>query len=334
MRVEKVDDEPAYGEIPGTTAYQLRQADAVPDEVEVVPDGQRSRSQSRVRLEDVPHIPGVPKIVAEKIDPDTPAYGDVPGTAAYELRKADAKPDEIVRSPGTTTPPPDPWNGKFPFPHPSAPSERLTDQESPTRKSYSSPVKGQSVEGSVDAVIVQSDTGDSDDREVDSGDDEDQEDEGFGDDFDDFEEGQEGDDFGEFDDGFQGEESHPESHPTPPVAVPLPTFVSHLNRDAQCRKSILSNHLLMASRTANSRLHRSRQPRCHPGSVTSLHCHVISKIRRNHAHDTAATYATNIHFRSQLIAIYSTDRAAPTSASELVTVAHPPLVPRFTWRSG
>lgn len=115
-RVEKVDDVPALGEVPGTTAYKLRTKDAVPDEVEVVPDGQRSRASSRLRPEDRPSTPGgtpIPRIIAEKVDPDEPAYGDVPGTAAYEMRKADAKPDEIVRSPDVGSVQ-KPWDGKSP----------------------------------------------------------------------------------------------------------------------------------------------------------------------------------------------------------------------------
>ena len=114
-RVERVDDQPAHGEIPGTAAYKLRSKDAVPDEVEVIPEGQRSRASSRLRPEDRPSTPGgtpIPRIVAEKIDPDKPAYGDVPGTTAYEMRKADAKPDEVVRSPIGDTPPCKPWDGK------------------------------------------------------------------------------------------------------------------------------------------------------------------------------------------------------------------------------
>lgn len=110
-RVERVDDEPAYGEVPGTTAYKLRTQDAVPDEIEVVPEGQRSRSASRVSLADRPRSPAVPKIVAEKLEPEKPSYGDVPGTAAYELRKADAKPDEIVKSPASAHAPPNPFSG-------------------------------------------------------------------------------------------------------------------------------------------------------------------------------------------------------------------------------
>jgi hypothetical protein len=105
-RVEKVDTSPSYGEVPGTPAYQMRMQDAVPDEVEVIPDGQRSRSMSRLRAEDRPFTPGgspIPTTIVEKIDPDTPAHGDVPGTAAFEARKMDATPDVILKAPQPPT---------------------------------------------------------------------------------------------------------------------------------------------------------------------------------------------------------------------------------------
>lgn len=101
-RVERVDDAPAHGEVPGTDAYKKRTQDAVPDEVEIVPDGSRSRSASRVSINDRPLTPGgtaVPKTIVEKIDPDQPSYGDVPGTHAHQLRLADAEPDVIVKAP-------------------------------------------------------------------------------------------------------------------------------------------------------------------------------------------------------------------------------------------
>jgi hypothetical protein len=41
----------------------------------------------------------VPRTVVEKVDPSSPSYGDVPGTAAYEKRLADAAPDVILKSP-------------------------------------------------------------------------------------------------------------------------------------------------------------------------------------------------------------------------------------------
>jgi len=101
-RVERVDDQPSYGEVPGTDAYQKRTQDAVPDEVEIVPEGSRSRSTSRVSSSDRPYTPGgtpVPKTVVEKLDPEVPSYGDVPGTQAYEARAADAIPDIVLKAP-------------------------------------------------------------------------------------------------------------------------------------------------------------------------------------------------------------------------------------------
>lgn len=101
-RVERVDDQPSHGEVPGTDAYELRTQDAVPDEVEIVPEGQRSRSISRARADSRPLTPGgtpVPKMIVEKVDPDQPSHGDVPGTAAFEMRKADAEPDEVLKAP-------------------------------------------------------------------------------------------------------------------------------------------------------------------------------------------------------------------------------------------
>lgn len=82
----------------------------MPDEVEVIA---RSRSASRVDGGDVPSAPpalSIPKIIAEKIDPDKPGYGDVPGTEAYEKRRADAVPDMIIKSPDSDRPPENPFS--------------------------------------------------------------------------------------------------------------------------------------------------------------------------------------------------------------------------------
>ncbi|KAF2742885.1 hypothetical protein M011DRAFT_411831 [Sporormia fimetaria CBS 119925] len=100
-RVERVDDEPCYGEVPGTDAYEKRVQDAVPDEVEVVPEGLRSRSASRISAADRPVTPGgtpIPLTVVERVD-DEPCHGEVPGTDAYDKRLQDAVPDVIVKVP-------------------------------------------------------------------------------------------------------------------------------------------------------------------------------------------------------------------------------------------
>ena len=94
-----MDDQDSYGEVPGTEAYKMRERDAVPDEIEIIPDGRKGRSSST--LSSPPKSPigpqgsPVPKTVVEKVDPSSPSHGDVPGTAAFHQRRADAVPDEI-----------------------------------------------------------------------------------------------------------------------------------------------------------------------------------------------------------------------------------------------
>jgi len=108
-RVERVDDKAAHGEVPGTPAYEMRLSDAVPDELEIVPEGRRSRSATTSRSRSGSHLstvsrpetPGgspVPKLVVERVD-DKPAYGEVNGTQAKEMRMADASPDEVRKAP-------------------------------------------------------------------------------------------------------------------------------------------------------------------------------------------------------------------------------------------
>ncbi|CAO2657960.1 Nn.00g072200.m01.CDS01 [Neocucurbitaria sp. VM-36] len=195
-RVERVDDEPAHGEVPGTDAYKMRTQDAVPDEVEIVPEGSRSRSASRVSANDRPLTPGgtpIPRTIVEKIDPDQPSYGDVPGTHAHQLRMADAEPDVVVKAP--------------------EPPQR---KGSPTASLDRSPLSsddGAAESSSIVHVPDQLDDADNDD---------DVDDDGFGD-FDEFEEGAEGDDFGDFDDGFQqGEQEAETSFDKPPDQPPIP----------------------------------------------------------------------------------------------------------------
>ncbi|KAL4906562.1 hypothetical protein BDW74DRAFT_176880 [Aspergillus multicolor] len=102
-RVEKVDDVPSHGDVPGTSAYEKREQDAVPDEVEVI---SRSRSPSTAGQRRRSVTPGgtrIPRTVVEKIDPGQPSYGDVPGTEAYEKRRADAVPDIVTKTSESTT---------------------------------------------------------------------------------------------------------------------------------------------------------------------------------------------------------------------------------------
>ena len=100
-RVEKVDDEPSYGEVPGTPAYKMRMGDAVPDEVEIKAV-RHSRTSSQQSIGTPPRSPGgtiIPKTVVEKIDPLSPSHGEVPRTKAHTKRQADAVPDVIMQAP-------------------------------------------------------------------------------------------------------------------------------------------------------------------------------------------------------------------------------------------
>ncbi|OJJ51274.1 hypothetical protein ASPZODRAFT_163132 [Penicilliopsis zonata CBS 506.65] len=243
-RVEKVDDEPRYGEVPGTTAYEKRGHDAVPDEIEVIPEGTRSRSHSAVRDLDRPVTPGgtpIPRTLVEKVDPTSPSLGEIPGTAAYKQRKADAVPDLVVRagdfsaaqSPllepqrsGTATPvpetrlsrvdsiPTDELSSRL-HAHQRQPSDAMPDSEE-TIGDVSNHVRSQ-------PCIEESGTEDADGlNDVQDNDD----------DFDEFAEEQDqpmDDDFGDFDDGFQepGEDVVEESPRTPPAPSlpPVPQLV-------------------------------------------------------------------------------------------------------------
>ncbi|KAH6671400.1 hypothetical protein B0J14DRAFT_670537 [Halenospora varia] len=95
-RVEKVDNEPSYGEVPGTKAYKMREEDAEPDEICVAPE-KESKFESTARPSTLGGQP-IPLTIVEKIDPSTSSYGEVPGTSAYEKHAADAVPDVVVRS--------------------------------------------------------------------------------------------------------------------------------------------------------------------------------------------------------------------------------------------
>jgi hypothetical protein len=87
-------------------------SDAVPDEIEIVPEGRRSRSatttsqprsrsHSQLSTGSRPVTPGgtpIPRTVVEKVD-FRPSYGEVEGTPAKEMRMADAMPDEVKPAP-------------------------------------------------------------------------------------------------------------------------------------------------------------------------------------------------------------------------------------------
>ncbi|KAI6779609.1 uncharacterized protein J7T54_008227 [Emericellopsis cladophorae] len=193
-RVERVDDEPAHGEVPGTEANKMREADAQPDEIAVIPEDD-TESQS------TGHNEKLPATVVEE------APGSM-GPRSQEFvgkRQADAPPDVVV-SPSAEEK--GEVDGQSNPDEPNSPSLRAPDSEStptcpPRRKS------SRSIRSTLDEASDFSD--DAEDA--------------FGDDFDDFEEGAGDDDFDDFDDDFQ--QPDPQPHPVPaapqnslPFAIP------------------------------------------------------------------------------------------------------------------
>ncbi|KAG9516196.1 hypothetical protein KCU93_g9225, partial [Aureobasidium melanogenum] len=248
-RVEKVDDEPRHGEVPGTQAYNIRSQDAVPDEIEIVPDGTRSRSTSHVSESDRPVTPGgtpVPHLVVEKVDPSAPSHGDVPGTDAYDMRTADAQPDEVKQAPASSSAPLEQLDQQDA--NVLIPSETLISQESQETSHSELPLQPKT-----DTTIAQpaeenaDDFDDFDQPQTQNNHHADNDDDAFGDDFDDFEEGgadqadgDEDDDFGDFDDGFQqAEEPSVPAPPPQPVQQPLAHLPNINFADLQTSDDIL-----------------------------------------------------------------------------------------------
>ncbi|KAF7540662.1 hypothetical protein G7Z17_g12140 [Cylindrodendrum hubeiense] len=212
-RVERIDDEPAYGEVPGTEAYAKREQDAIPDEIAVLHDDASSEiSTSTVDA-------AVPTTLVEE------APGDVPEAHSVkfeERRKADASPDLVLDSEGhikeikgesTTDDPPSP---------PGSPVEHSEVDDSTSQAPLAPPVEDGGEDEEDDEV--DGSHGDEDSEDGEGGDD-------FGDDFDDFEEGNEDDDFDDFEDSFQQADTTPA--PTPSAVLlqqqtqlpfPIPDF--------------------------------------------------------------------------------------------------------------
>src|SRR5262249_49951622 len=90
--IEKVSDEPSYGEVPGTAAYQQRVEDAAPDEIAVIPDEKEKAIIQRRRELSVSSHRSIPKTVVEE-SPDSP------GSIAHSNKRhrADPPPDLVFR---------------------------------------------------------------------------------------------------------------------------------------------------------------------------------------------------------------------------------------------
>ncbi|KAK0748131.1 hypothetical protein B0T21DRAFT_343827 [Apiosordaria backusii] len=200
-RVERVDDKPAYGEVPGTEAYSKREGDAEPDEIAIIPDPLDPTPPEPERYARSPTPGGhpIPKTVVEEA-PD--AEGSVTHPEVGERHKSDPHPDVTIKADG----------------------KRVEDNDAPISPSLSTPVSTRSRRKSSNASRRPAPLSPTSPGPPGAGDDavEGDEDDDFGDDFDDFEEGGNDDlddDFGDFDDGFQQAEETPAP---PPAAAPAP----------------------------------------------------------------------------------------------------------------
>lgn len=216
-RVERVDSSAQHGEVPGTSAYEKREQDAVPDEIEVVPEGTPSGGRSPAGLQDRPSTPGdspIPRTMVEKLDPDSPSYGEVPGTEAFEKRQADAVPDFVKKTDDTDNVQP-PSSADHASPQTNSSSQSIpetkvtrvnsipTEEDPPSRPRAH---RRSPSDAMPDVVETLPDTAIPEMSLSHEGTEQGNEDHGGGDEFDEFVEEQDDvgdDDFGDFDDGFQ-----------------------------------------------------------------------------------------------------------------------------------
>ncbi|KAK4105571.1 hypothetical protein N658DRAFT_417709 [Parathielavia hyrcaniae] len=209
-RVERIDDKPAYGEVPGTDAYRKREEDAAPDEIAIMVDPNNA-SEAPARSP-TPGGQPIPKTVVEEA-PDT--EGSVTHPENRRRRESDAHPDLVVKADGQKV-----EAGGAANDIPMASSLSTPTSPARTRRKSSvalnqSPLSpGSPAPDS--ALSAGEEEGDGD----------------FGDDFDDFEAGGEDDDFDDFEEGFQQAEQTPAPQPppppsattSPPLSFPIPTF--------------------------------------------------------------------------------------------------------------
>ncbi|KAK5632936.1 hypothetical protein RRF57_008650 [Xylaria bambusicola] len=201
-RVEKVDDEPSYGEVPGTEAYDKRTEDASPDEIAIVQDDQSPPPSSNNNT--VSRSTVIPKTVVDVTD-------DVPGSSTHNyhdrLHQADAAPD-IIRKP-------DSIGEANPIPAPLDANIQDTDDTAVDQVLKHPSIHERRKSSAASSITSLRDKATNDDNFDDD----------FGDDFDEFEEGGEDADFGDFDDGFQqAKEPAPAQSPVNQSPVTIPSF--------------------------------------------------------------------------------------------------------------
>jgi len=92
-RVEKVSDEPSYGEVPGTDAYRKREGDAEPDEIAIIPEKVSKPPAEDDVTSPPPRSESIPKTVVEETE-------DTAGSETHPERKhrSDPPPDLVLKA--------------------------------------------------------------------------------------------------------------------------------------------------------------------------------------------------------------------------------------------
>lgn len=190
-RIEKVDDEPSRGQVPGSEAHRQREEDVKPDEIALAADSTSpGRDQaplaSDLSSSETSESHAAPQTVISQSAGATSAHTETFNEAIEEAHREDAAPAVVIRAAST------------------AEDAGKSDPNSVEHSAISLPYGDMQGPGNNGA------------------------DEGKdgGDDFDEFEEAADDDDFDDFEDGFQQPESAaPVSHDGPPPApAPQPTI--------------------------------------------------------------------------------------------------------------
>lgn len=96
LRVEKTSNEPSYGEVPGTEAYKMRQEDAEPDEIAVVPEEKKTGDEEKDAAPPTPGGQPIPRTVVEE------SSGNSEAQSHPEIKyTADAPPDLVLKAAGS-----------------------------------------------------------------------------------------------------------------------------------------------------------------------------------------------------------------------------------------
>ncbi|KAG6059355.1 hypothetical protein E4U17_006439 [Claviceps sp. LM77 group G4] len=233
-RVEKVDSNPSYGEVPGTEAHKQREADAQPDEIAVLDDFTKEHLEEASM--DTPRQ-DVPITVLELVQSD---HGE--SSASIKSSDVDAKPDIVLEAmsdcaeTATDCEDEETETEKDCEEQENVCEEIANDCEETAEdcKETAGDCKetADNCEGTADDCKDTMDGCEETPNEAEENNDEEEEpvddfgdnfSDDFGDDFDDFEEGAHDADFDDFEDGFQ------QAQPSPAVSRgPQPVLLSQL----------------------------------------------------------------------------------------------------------